>query len=75
MRLGPWAGSCPVALDGRVLRATVELAHDPLLVLRLRADGRSVDEVRGPPERQGLLRQVQGRHHMRQVLPEANPHP
>mmetsp|Transcript_84386 Transcript_84386/g.217327 ORF Transcript_84386/g.217327 Transcript_84386/m.217327 type:complete len:295 (-) Transcript_84386:103-987(-) len=45
----------------------VELAHDPLLLLRRRALRGRKDEVRRPPKRDRLLRKAKARHHMRQV--------
>ena len=70
-------GSLGVVLvaEGReALRDTdagaIELADDPLLLLRGRSDIRGVDEVTGPPERKRLVRKVERRHDLAHVLPD-----
>eukprot|EP00406_Dinophysis_acuminata_P050569 CAMPEP_0179303262 /NCGR_PEP_ID=MMETSP0797-20121207/48489_1 /TAXON_ID=47934 /ORGANISM="Dinophysis acuminata, Strain DAEP01" /LENGTH=149 /DNA_ID=CAMNT_0021012817 /DNA_START=33 /DNA_END=478 /DNA_ORIENTATION=+ len=45
----------------------VELPDDPLLILRLRALGRGVDEIAGPPQRDRLLGQAERWHDFLEV--------
>mmetsp|Transcript_17844 Transcript_17844/g.47181 ORF Transcript_17844/g.47181 Transcript_17844/m.47181 type:complete len:388 (+) Transcript_17844:634-1797(+) len=46
----------------------VELAHDPLLLLRRSALFGRQDEIRGPPQRDRLVGEPEGWHHLREVL-------
>ena len=56
------------ARKGRTDAGAVELADDPLLILRRRALRRCKDEVTGPPQRNRLIRQAERRHDLADVV-------